>query len=933
MGTKSEHTRLPRHKIWLYYTILFLFIGFVVFVQFALCKKTLIHSSDGYLQYYPILVKLKNFFLSTGDFTLWSWDTGLGADFIGNYALVLCDPFTYITLLFSNAYLDIGYSIMIVLKLYVAGLTMLGFLRYHKKSNWTCLLSSIGYAFCAWALISLQQEFFLNPLILFPLLIWGVDRVDDRKSPIVLILSIMASVVTSLYFSYMSAIFIALYIVTKYFLLEGKKTFRTFVIRIMMYFIYALIGGVLLSGPILLPVLHTLLQASTGSGVDSQILPTLRQLLRFLPAFAGTLDITYNYSIPGMNMLFVLMIPAMALLLRKKKPSIYLFFISTIFAIFPLAQSVINGFSYPSSRCCYTLAFFFVYAVSDCIESDILHSPKYKKSVSIWIGILFASSVAASSIKAITATELIIILINLCFCFFLFPLLTADCTITQNSINQKKIFFITLINITILPLITYWPTLGNKIEVEMQHGSCYNAYETTALKAASSIQDNDFYRIDMVDSKGNNGIAIREAHTPANANIYWQTPSISEYLSTIDKNWIKFNQQVGNSAGTFRRICVYSNDNRSRLDFLQGVRYFLADDSNSGKSQSEYAGYSFQKKNEKDGIKILESGIKTGLGYVLSHTMTESDFLEYSELEREQVLMQCAVINDEDMSSLPSYKTSEVKTNLEKIPMRICNENGLVITDHSVLIKKAGTTLKMKPNQNIKNSEVYLIFNNFHKDLLYPDQIWQMQQENNLSKLQFFCNNLSNHPYENFSITVSNTTNQVTKRILNAAGENQGIRSNENYMVNLGYFDSFNSEILCNFGTIGNYTFDSIDVVAVPVESYQQQAQTLSRNRLEITSNEGDHLKGTVNAEKDGILYMSILYTPGWNVYIDGTPADTFRVNTAFTGVQLTAGRHDVELVYHPAGYPYSLLLFAAGLALTAGCAVYFRKKGQGGKK
>lgn len=467
----------------------------------------------------------------------------------------------------------------------------------------------------------------------------------------------------------------------------------------------------------------------------------------------------------------------------------------------------------------------------------------------------------------------------------------------------------------------------------MQHGSCYNAYETTALKAASSIQDNDFYRIDMVDSKGNNGIAIREAHTPANANIYWQTPSISEYLSTIDKNWIKFNQQVGNSAGTFRRICVYSNDNRSRLDFLQGVRYFLADDSNSGKSQSEYAGYSFQKKNEKDGIKILGSGIKTGLGYVLSHTMTESDFLEYSELEREQVLMQCAVINDEDMSSLPSYKTSEVKTNLEKIPMRICNENGLVITDHSVLIKKAGTTLKMKPNQNIKNSEVYLIFNNFHKDLLYPDQIWQMQQENNLSKLQFFCNNLSNHPYENFSITVSNTTNQVTKRILNAAGENQGIRSNENYMVNLGYFDSFNSEILCNFGTIGNYTFDSIDVVAVPVESYQQQAQTLSRNRLEITSNEGDHLKGTVNAEKDGILYMSILYTPGWNVYIDGTPADTFRVNTAFTGVQLTAGRHDVELVYHPAGYPYSLLLFAAGLALTAGCAVYFRKKGQGGKK
>lgn len=272
----------------------------------------------------------------------------------------------------------------------------------------------------------------------------------------------------------------------------------------------------------------------------------------------------------------------------------------------------------------------------------------------------------------------------------------------------------------------------------------------------------------------------------------------------------------------------------------------------------------------------------------------------------------------------------------ESIPVSISTGDGQPLSNHSVTIRSNGTKLKIKPDRQIKNSEVFVVFRNFQKERLNTEQLWQFEQESGtkagtISRLQFFCDHLSYIPYENFSIYISNTANQVVKRMINAAGEPQGIRGNKNYIVNLGYFDSFDGEILCNFGTIGNYTFDSIDVVAVPIASYQQQAQTLSRNRLEITSNEGDHLKGTVNAEKDGILFMSILYNPGWDVYIDGTPADTFRVDTAFTGVQVAAGRHDVELIYHPVGYPYSFLLFTLGLALTAGCIVYFRKKGQGG--
>lgn len=936
MIKKLSMIKSSKNKLYVYYTILFLVVGLFTFSQLLLNHKTFIWDTDGYLQWYPLLVKFKNVVLNFGEGAckLWSWDTGLGADLIGNYALILFDPFNYIAIFFPDSHMDIAYSVIIILKLYVAGFVMLGFLRYLGKRDWTCLLCSIGYAFCTWGLICLRHEFFLNPLILFPLLVWGVIRVDDKKSPLMLILSVAASVMTSLYFSYMSAIFIVFFVVLKYVIANGSKSVRGFTIHICRYIVYAVTGGVLLTAPILIPTLHTLLQSSTGSGVDVQIVPTLKQLLRFLPAFAGRIDISYNDSIPCMNILLVLMIPAMLLLWKRKKISIYMFSLSAIFAILPLAQSILNGGSYSSGRWGYALVFFFVYAASDCMESDVLLTSKYKNSVMIWICLLLITSLTASLLKAISMIELVTVLLNLCIgSLILFTLFTNP---SKNTVFQKRIVWMTLANIVLLPFLSYWPTMGNGLGIYMTQGACFKTYEQSALRTASSIKDDTFYRIDTVDSKGNNGSAIREAHTPANATLYWQVPSLSEYLSTTDKNWIKFNQQLGNSAGSFRRMCVYSNDNRSRLDFLLGIRYFLANDNETGKKQSEYSGYGFVKKDEIDGIQLLEAPYKTGLGYVLDKTMSESDFLKYSELEREQILMQYAVINTDDIKS-NSYKNGQpASMQTESIPVSISTGDGQPLSNHSVAIRSNGTKLKIKPDRQIKNSEVFVVFRNFQKKRLNTEQLWQFEQESGTkagtnSRLQFFCDHLSYIPYENFSIYISNTANQVVKRMINAAGEPQGIRGNKNYIVNLGYFDSFDGEILCNFGTIGNYTFDSIDVVAVPIASYQQQAQTLSRNRLEITSNEGDHLKGTVNAEKDGILFMSILYNPGWDVYIDGTPADTFRVDTAFTGVQVAAGRHDVELIYYPVGYPYSFLLFALGLALTAGCIVYFRKKGQGG--
>lgn len=945
--------RLTRFEIIFIYSILFLLVCAIVFMPFLLFKRTLIWNSDGYLQWYAILAKIKNvvsdFFQGKG-FSFWSWDTGLGADLIGDYAFVLCDPFSYLAVLFEDKYLDVAYSVIVVLKMYLGGLVILGFTRYHKKKDWLCILCAVGYAFCAWSVGCLRHDFFMSQIILFPLLIWGVDRVYDKKSPVVLILSVMASVITSLYFSYMSAIFVFIYIVMKYFLCEENKNVRSFCLRMLSFILYAITGGVLLAGPVLFPVLSSLFQASKGSGMDLQFLPNLKQILRFIPALAGTGDVNGNYSILGTNILFVSFIPTMLLLWRKKKVSFYMFFLSALFVLLPSIQSVLNGMSYASGRWCYVFSFFLVYAVSDCIDTQAVCSDKYRKGIRIWFSTIFISALLAGIVfKAISLYEFLIVLINLVFGIYIVSsTLKEKDNLDSNSVwSNRRLFFVTLANIVILPFIAMFSGFGNGISTYLQQGVCYDIYDSTALKTAAEFTDTDFYRVDTVDHPGNNGIKIKEAHTPANTNIFWQVPSIFEYLSTVNEKWIEFNQLLGNSAGNFRRVCVYSNDNRSRIDFLLGVKYFLADD--RWDQQSQYAGYGFRNvKKKESGIKVLKSPYKTGLGFVFDKTIAKSDFMKFSELEREQVLMQCVELEDDDMDKTKVSKADSAALNINNNSEAaiVCDEDGISIKSGILTISQKGQKIKLKTKKVIKDSEVYVVFKNFRKKLSSAEDIWQLQNEKResrqtdepdaiplpgedaLKRFSFFSNYLSYTPYSNFSIIMTNQDNNIRKRVFNAEGEAQGIRDNKHYIVNMGYYKNYNGEIVCEFDIPGEYSFDSIDIVSVPINSYKEQAEVLSKNRFKVKRNLGDYVKGKVNTEKGGMLFLSILYNPNWKVYIDGKQAEkVYRVNNAFLGVEISAGDHLVELCYRPMGYPYSLWLFLVGFIITIAIALYFKRK------
>lgn len=934
MGTINK----IRKNVYCLYTILFIVIAFLAFFWFIFYGKTFIYNVDAYLQHYSFLVKLRRFisdiFAGNG-VSLWTWDTEYGSDTIGNFAFVFCDPFAYIAAAFKPKYIDVGYTVSVILRLYAAGLAMIAFLRYRKKGSFQCLIGGVAYAFSSWAIAtSARHAFFLDPLILFPLIILGVEKIDREKKPFIFVLSIVLSLITSFYFSYMSALLAIVYIVVKYFFEnKGKKTFKEFIQRFLKFVFYAIIA-VLISAPILIPVFYSLVYANKSSGVDINVFLTLKEVLRYIPSYISDIDINGNYSHTSLTMICIAMVPAMIIDFKNKfnRLPAFMTLICAVMAAFPLFGSIFNAMSYSVGRWCYMLAFFFVWASVSVFDLEKFKEPAYKKSYktifSVMIIILAVSLVFAKLIfNVFLDRNLYIGLLNLSFLIVFAGILCSD---EDNRRISKSAVILTLMaaNLGLVNLIYYAPNFSNELSKFLDIGQPYKQYSSSAQRVGITIEDDDFYRVDQIENSTPTA-QVTFTHTPSNESIFFGTRSIYSYISTIDNRIFEYNKSLCNSAGYYRRICTNSNDNRSRINFLQGVKYFIGDNKDKNLVTSQYAGYGYNEYKTVDGVEILKNKRKASLGYVFENTIRESDLMKYGYLDREQIMMQACVVADDNETDASRINENDIILNTQNVDYEIEAENGLRLSNGKIEVMSKDSRLTLSTGE-IKNSELYVVFKNLKKKPLsyedYKEYYFRNKGKSRIAEDTLDAQNISYYSYADFTVFVSKPGN-ITKRLINADGDNQGFTDIEDFMANLGYYKSTEGRITIDFKEIGNYTYDSIDVVAVSQENFKAQAKKLENNRLKVKTLNDNYIKGTVNAENDGLLYLSIPYTDGWKVYIDGVEQKTFVADIAFTGVNIKQGKHTVELKYRPVGFTVELIMSAAGIVIFAVILVYQRQK------
>lgn len=114
---------------------------------------------------------------------------------------------------------------------------------------------------------------------------------------------------------------------------------------------------------------------------------------------------------------------------------------------------------------------------------------------------------------------------------------------------------------------------------------------------------------------------------------------------------------------------------------------------------------------------------------------------------------------------------------------------------------------------------------------------------------------------------------------------------------------------------------------ALNMDVFERGLDILSRSTLEVSEITDTSIEGTVNADRNGILYTSIPYEKGWKAEVDGEPVEMSLVGNAMCAVKLTKGTHTVRFYYVPDGFVLGTVAFGIGLVLFVLIMVFSMKK------
>jgi uncharacterized membrane protein YfhO len=192
---------------------------------------------------------------------LYSWSRNFSGEFVGTIGYYLFSPFNLIAWVFPLSHFTEGLMLMIVTKIGMIGVTMAIYLSVWRKfSKHTTLIFSVMYALTSYNIVQTMNPMWLDGVMVFPLVIMGIEALLKDGKYRLLIFSLVYSFVTCFYIGYMIGIFAAIYFL--YYALTSRKLNKVGNIKAVLkrsaMFASAAAISVLMSAFIILPVYASL---------------------------------------------------------------------------------------------------------------------------------------------------------------------------------------------------------------------------------------------------------------------------------------------------------------------------------------------------------------------------------------------------------------------------------------------------------------------------------------------------------------------------------------------------------------------------------------------------------------------------------------------------------------------------------------------------
>ena len=166
--------------------------------------------SDMYHQYFPFWVEFGRA-IRSGDGLLWNWAAGLGMDYLSLISYYLASPLNLISVIVPESIALEVYSLLMPVKLGFASLFFAIFLHNtFKKSDISISLFGAMYGLCGWAVAYQWNIMWLDTFALLPLTVLGMILLLRDKKPLLYTATLFLSIFANYYIGLFTCIFILL---------------------------------------------------------------------------------------------------------------------------------------------------------------------------------------------------------------------------------------------------------------------------------------------------------------------------------------------------------------------------------------------------------------------------------------------------------------------------------------------------------------------------------------------------------------------------------------------------------------------------------------------------------------------------------------------------------------------------------------------------
>ena len=193
--------------------------------------------SDMYHQYAPFL---KEFFhkITSGESLTYSWNIGMGVNFVPLYAYYLASPLNWFLFIIPSGHIIEVMSIFIIGKIGLMSFTFSYYVSKHFKTKHIVIaVFSMFYALSAYLAAFSWNLMWLDCLLLFPLVILGLERLVKEGKCLLYCITLGFCIISNYYIAIMICIFCVIYFV--YLVAIEKIDFK----KILNFILYSLLAG------------------------------------------------------------------------------------------------------------------------------------------------------------------------------------------------------------------------------------------------------------------------------------------------------------------------------------------------------------------------------------------------------------------------------------------------------------------------------------------------------------------------------------------------------------------------------------------------------------------------------------------------------------------------------------------------------------------